>query len=155
MFADPDTYREIYGSHANVQKSWQFGIWPKDATAVSTFACTHKNNHKRKRRNLEFAFCDRAIRSAEPFVTEHTDRWGPILVGGAENTNDGWSEPRNMTEWADSFVFDILCDLCFGWTYETKRPGPNKLRTVPSDVALYMKFTYKVRSSSITHGQLV
>jgi cytochrome P450 len=143
MFSDPDTYREIYGSRANVAKAWQFGIWPKDATAVSTFACTDKDVHKRKRRNLEYAFCDRAVRSAELFVAQHTDRWGPLLAEGA---GDGWSEPRNMTEWANSFVFDILCDLCFGWTYETKKPGPNKLKTVPYDVAQYMKFTYTVRS---------
>lgn len=146
MFSDPGTYRDIYGTHANVQKAWMFGIWPKDATAESTFSCLDKNNHKRKRRNLEFAFCDRAVRSAETYVIGHTDRWGPILVGDAENSSDGWSEPRNMTEWADSFVFDILCDLCFGLTYETKQPGPNKLRSVPSDVAKYMMFTYKVRT---------
>lgn len=142
MFSDPDTYRDIYGAHANVQKAWHFAIWPKDATAVSTFACMEKNAHKRRRRNLEYAFSDRAVRSAEPFVIEHSDRWGPLLVEGA---GDGWSEPRNMTEWSDSYVFDILCDLCFGWTYETKKPGPNKLRTVPHDVAQYMKFTYTVR----------
>lgn len=143
MFADPDTYRDVYGSHANVQKAWQFGIWPKSATSVSTFACTDKNVHRRRRRNLDHAFSDRAVRAAEPFVIEHCDKWGPLL---AEDSGDGWSEPRNMTEWADSFVFDILCDLCFGWTYEVKRPGPNKLRTVPADVANYMKFTYKVSS---------
>ena len=82
------------------------------------------------------------MRGAEPYIIQHSDRWGPILVEGA---GDGWSEPRNMTEWSDSYVFDILCDLCFGWTYETKKPGPNKLRTVPHDVAQYMKFTYTVR----------
>ncbi|KAF2820122.1 cytochrome P450 [Ophiobolus disseminans] len=146
MFSDPNTYREIYGSHANVEKAWQFGIWPKDATAVSTFACTNKTVHKRRRRNLEYAFCDRAVRSAELFVAQHTDRWGPLLAEGA---GDGWSEPRNMTEWANSFVFDILCDLCFGWTYETKKPGPNKLRTVPDDVAQYMKFTYTIFYSPV------
>lgn len=142
MFSDPSTYREIYGTHANVQKAWHFGVWPKDATAVSTFACTEKNAHRRRRRNLEYAFSDRAVRSAEPFVIEHTDRWGPLLAEGAK---DSWSEPRNMTEWSDNFVFDILCDLCFGWTYETKNPGPNKLKTIPHDVAQYMKFTYQVR----------
>ncbi|KAF2704363.1 benzoate 4-monooxygenase cytochrome P450 [Pleomassaria siparia CBS 279.74] len=147
MFSDPDTYREIYGSRANVQKAWQFGIWPKDATAVSTFACTDKNVHKRRRRNLDYAFCDRAVRSAELFVAQHTDRWGPLLAQGAgdgDGDGDGWSEARNMTESANNFVFDILCDLCFGRTYETKSPGPNKLRTVPDDVAQYMKFTYTI-----------
>jgi cytochrome P450 len=142
IFSDPHTYREIYGTHANVQKAWHFGVWPKDRTAVSTFAVQDKYEHRRRRRNLDYAFSDRAVRSSELYVIEHVDRWGAIL---AEGSKDGWSDPRDMTAESDHYVFDILCDLCFGWTYETKKPGPNKLKTVPHDVAQYMKFTYQVR----------
>lgn len=82
------------------------------------------------------------------YVIKHADRWAQLL---AECSGDEWSEPRNMSKWADSLVFDILCDLCFGRSFETKEPGPNKVRSVPDDIAQFMQFTYNV-SSSIEEG---
>ncbi len=136
MFSDPGAYRDIYGSKANVQKSWHVKIRPKDRTAVSTITCIDKATHKRRRRNLEHAFSNRAVRSAEPFVVEHSDRWSLLLVAGTE---DSWSEPRNMTQWADSLIFDMFCDLCSGKTWHEQIQNNSSRHYAVYTVHLYCK----------------
>lgn len=140
----PEALRSIYDTRANVQKARQYAVWPKDSTEVNTFACINKTKHARRRRILTSAISDRAVHSAETYVIRHADRWNELLVDGGK---DDWSEPRNISIWADSLVFDIFCELCFGKSFDTKEPGRNPVRSVPHDIAQFMRFTYNVSSA--------
>jgi hypothetical protein len=49
-----------------------------------------------------------------------------------------------MADWCDYLVFDILGDLCFGKSFETKELGENPLKTVPQAIANVLRFFYPV-----------
>lgn len=76
-------------------------------------------------------------------MAKHIDRWNEILLEGTRDSQ-GWTEPKNMSVWCDYLVFDILGDLCFGKSFETKEPGENKLKAIPHLIAMYMKNYYPV-----------
>lgn len=99
--------------------------------------------HARKRRVLNSAFSEKAIRSAETFVVKHVDRWTELIVDG----NDGkeWTAPQNMSNLADYLVFDIMGDLCFGQSFDLKEVGENQFRHMPHTIADFMQFMYPVR----------
>ena len=100
--------------------------------------------HARKRRVLNHAFSDKALSSSEPIIIRHVDRWCDLLVDGP-----GWSEHRNMTEMADYLLFDILGELCFGKSFETKEPGDNPNKCVPHNIAVYMQLMYPVSDKAL------
>ena len=50
-----------------------------------------------------------------------------------------------MTEWSDYLILDILTELSFGKSFDTKEPGENLKKWVPHDVVRYLKFMYPVR----------
>lgn len=99
--------------------------------------------HARKRRVLNSAFSEKAIRSAETFVVQHVDRWNELLIKG----NDGkkWTKPQNMSNLADYLVFDIMGDLAFGKSFEVKEPGENPFRHMPHTIAESIQAMYPVR----------
>ena len=81
------------------------------------------------------------MRAAGLFIQKHVDRWDDLLTDG-----DGkdWSRPKNMSDWTDYLVFDILCDLCFGRSLDIKEPGVNQFRGIPKGIDTYLTFTYRV-----------
>jgi len=99
--------------------------------------------HARKRRVLNSAFSEKAIRSAEAFVVQHVDRWNELLVVG--NDGESWTEAQNMSDLTDYLVFDIMGDLCFGKSFDLKEPGENPLRHMPHTIADFMQLMYPVR----------
>lgn len=52
-----------------------------------------------------------------------------------------------MTEWSDYLVLDILTELAFGQSFETKEPEKNLKKTIPHSVVRYLKLMYPVRPS--------
>ncbi|KAK1149713.1 hypothetical protein N8T08_005267 [Aspergillus melleus] len=80
----------------------------------------------------------------EPLLAKHVTRWCELLVdgGGAE-----WSSPRKMSDICDHLVLDVLCDLCFGRTVNTKEPGENEYRKIPHIIAFFLKILYPLGHS--------
>ncbi|KAL8724863.1 MAG: hypothetical protein Q9181_006644 [Wetmoreana brouardii] len=105
LFNSPKALWTIYDSRSNVQKAKFYEMHPWKAGAFNTWNCTNKLVHARKRRILNAAFSDKAIRAAEPYVIQHADRWCQLLLNDA---GDVWSAPRDMAEWSNGLVFDIL-----------------------------------------------
>lgn len=83
----------------------------------------------------------------EPLLAKHVDRWCELLVDG-----DGaeWSSPRKMSDTCDHLVLDVLCDLCFGRTVDTKEPGENEYRKIPHVIADFLKILYAVCQSVLS-----
>ncbi|KAL9007636.1 MAG: hypothetical protein Q9173_007140 [Seirophora scorigena] len=95
--------------------------------------------HHKKRRILNLVLSERSIRAAASFIQQHVDRWNELLVDG-----DGrdWSKAKNLSEWSNYLVFDILCDLAFGRSLNIKEPGENPFKGIPKAIHSQLRFSY-------------
>ncbi|KAI3329192.1 cytochrome P450 [Xylariaceae sp. AK1471] len=140
----PTGLKAIYTNNANVEKAEYYKVYPRHVGAVTTWNCIDKTVHARKRRVLNNAFSDKALRSAEPFIHENIDRWCELLeqkIGGRQ-----WSKSLNMADWANYLVFDILGDLCFGKCFDMKEPSSN-LRGVPGLMVSFLELMHPIAFS--------
>lgn len=68
--------KEIYGSRrANVQKADWYRTVDAPSGAFSTHSEIDRGKHAFRRRVLDHAFSDSALRSAEPFVRDNVRLW--------------------------------------------------------------------------------
>ena len=101
--------------------------------------------HARKRKILNQAFTDKSVKHAAKYIIEHTERWIDLLAHDKDSSGgDGWTSARNMSEWNDWLVFDILGDLCFGRSFNVKEPKPNPIRKIPHLVIQHVQLFYPV-----------
>ena len=142
-FQSAQALRDILGFKSNVQRSRDYEIWQKDETDVNTINTSDVALHHKKRRILNLSFTEKSVRAAGVFIQKHVDRWNELLT---DEEGKDWSQPRNISEWNDYLVFDILCDLCFGRSLDIKEPGENPFRHIPKAIHALMKFMYPVRS---------
>ena len=141
VFQSPNAYRSIYNTRANVRRSDSYAVWRKNQHAVNTLNATDPAVHQRKRRILNSAFHEKSIRAAGSFINRHVDRWNELLP---DCDGTGWSKPKNLSDLSDCLIFDILGDLCFGKSFDTKEPGDNPLKVIPDATHSYLKFYYPV-----------
>lgn len=173
LFNSPKANRDVYETKRNVNKGIFYDACPQKTGFNNTWNCTDKAKHARKRRILNAAFSDKAVKSSEHYIIQHADRWCELLLDGGAV---GWSAPRDMAEWSDWLVFDILgesrpprslkivlmlfgfvgtrliplCftgELCYARSFNTKEPGDDELKSVPSLIAGYTRYITKVRSN--------
>jgi cytochrome P450 len=103
-----------------------------------------KRQHSKRRRVLNQAFSEKAVRSAEPFIVKHIDRWNEILLKGTDGAE--WTASQNMSDLAGFIIFDIGCDLLFGTSFDIKEPDENHLKETPHAIAKYLQAMYPVRN---------
>ncbi|KAF7185610.1 Cytochrome P450 monooxygenase [Pseudocercospora fuligena] len=144
----PTGYRTIFGPKGNVRKSDYYRVWPADSRVSNTWNATDVHTHAPKRRVLNHAFSDKALRSAEPFVQSNTDRWCELILDRIpkQGKDDGWSKSLNMAQEINHLVFDILGDLCFGKSFEMKEPS-SKMRYVPELLADFLVLMHPIAFS--------
>ena len=142
-FQSAQALRDILGSKSNVQRSKDYELYQKNEMDISTINTSDVALHHKKRRTLNLIFTEKSIRAAGVFIQKHVDRWNELLT---DQEGKNWSQPRNISEWNDYLVFDILCDLCFGRSLDIKEPGENPFRDIPKAIHSLMKFMYPVRS---------
>ncbi|KFY98846.1 hypothetical protein V500_01542 [Pseudogymnoascus sp. VKM F-4518 (FW-2643)] len=147
LFNSPSAYRAIYQTKANVKKGKFYESFSRNSQYINTVTTVDKIVHARKRRVLNSAFSEKAIRSAETFVVKHVDRWTELIIDG----NDGkeWTAPQNMSNLAEYLVFDIMGDLSFGTSFDLKEAGENRFRHIPHTIAVYMQLMYRISQSPI------
>ncbi|KAF2134348.1 benzoate 4-monooxygenase cytochrome-like protein P450 [Dothidotthia symphoricarpi CBS 119687] len=133
----PSAYRKIFGPTGNVRKADYYKVWPRNVNTHNTWNTTSIDMHSRKRRVMNHAFSESALRSAEGFLHTNIDRWLELLGALAETDGD-WTASLNMCDWMNWLVFDILGDLCFGQSFGMKEPD-SKLRHVPEMMVEYLK----------------
>lgn len=142
LFLDPAAYRDVYGPKANVQRCNTYLVWSRNGNEFNTITTVAPAAHGRKRKMLNQAFTEKAIKNAASFISQHVDRWIELISETAEG--ETWTKSRNMASWNDWLVFDILGDLCFGRSFDTKEPGPNPIRDIPHHIVNYCRFFYPV-----------
>ena len=70
----PTAFKTIFGPKGNVVKTESyFRAWPHDSKMFNTWNTTNIEQHARKRRVLNNAFSDRALRSMEPFLISNAE----------------------------------------------------------------------------------
>ena len=143
VFQSAQAFRDIYGTKSNVQRSKNYEFWQRNKMDVNTLNTSDIALHHKKRRILNLVLNEKSVRAAGLFIQKHVDRWDELLPDG--NGND-WSQSKNLAEWSNYLVFDILCDLCFGRSLNIKEPGENPFKGIPKGIHSYMKLTYPVRS---------
>ena len=86
------------------------------------------------------------MKSAEEFILAHSDRWCDLLA--ERDSENEWSTPKNMAKWCDYLIFDILGDLCFGKSFNSKEPQGEQFREILTAIESYVSFMYPVRRVS-------
>jgi hypothetical protein len=134
--------QEIYGSRkANVRKAEWYRTIDYPSGAYSTHSEIDNSKHAFKRRVLDFAFSDSALRSVKPFIIENVRAWCNQLGSGVENPGD-WTPAKNMNEWNTYLGYDIMGDLTFGKRFNCLYD--KKHRYVPKMMVRGTKFIYVV-----------
>ncbi|KAF9766504.1 hypothetical protein IL306_001101, partial [Fusarium sp. DS 682] len=131
----PTGLKTIYNNKANVKKSEYYKVYPRNVHAITTWNSIDKTAHARKRRVMNHAFSDKALRSCETFIHSNTDRWIELL--DQEIGEKKWSSSLNMARWADHLVFDTLGELCFGKSFGMKEHD-SELRHIPTLMTDFM-----------------
>lgn len=144
VFNSPDAYNSIFSHKANVKRSKFYDAWSRNADDINTLMTSDVDLHATKRRLLNLAFTDHSVKAAGPFIAKHTDRWNELLVESKDKGTDDWSSSRDMTTWAKYLVFDVLMDLCFGASMNTKEPGENPWKTIPLAFDDFVSYNYPV-----------
>jgi cytochrome P450 len=125
-----------------VKKSEYYAVWPRTVDSLNTWSSTSLSMHARKRRVLNYAFSESALRGAEVFIQSNVDRWLELL--GQQTQEKGeWTGSINMADQVTYLVFDILGDLCFGKCFDMKEPD-SKLRHVPEMMIGFMELVSPV-----------
>ncbi|CAJ2501952.1 Uu.00g048050.m01.CDS01 [Anthostomella pinea] len=131
LFCDPNAYADIYGMKSN-----------------STVNTIDPREHAIRRRMLNTAFTDVSANAAAAFMSQHIDRWHQIMLDEHDSTTE-WSASIDLSGKLDHIVFDIMGDLSFGRSFNTKEPGENPLKEVPHTTIQYLKFIYPVCRSPL------
>ncbi|KAI4595388.1 hypothetical protein KJ359_007063 [Pestalotiopsis sp. 9143b] len=142
----PTAYRTLFGPQGNVKKALYYEVWPRNVEALTTWNSTTIATHARKRRVLNQAFSNEALKSIEPFVLSNADRWCELIASEADRGDGGWSQSLNMADWVNWLVFDILGDLCFGKSFDMKEPK-SELRYVPHLMAEFLVLMHPIAYS--------
>ncbi|KAI9781242.1 MAG: hypothetical protein M1816_002425 [Peltula sp. TS41687] len=146
VFQSAKAFTDIYSAKSNVHRSKTYEAWQRNEQDINTLNTSDVAIHRRKRRILNTVFTEKSIRAASLFINRHIDRWNELLLDG-----DGkdWSQPKDLAEWSDYLVFDILGDLCFGKSFEIKEPGENPLKTIPHSIHTYLRFAFPMARSPL------
>ncbi|KAF4499425.1 Isotrichodermin C-15 hydroxylase [Fusarium agapanthi] len=143
----PTGLKTIFTNKANVKKAEYYKSYPRNIHAMTTWNTIDKTIHARKRRVMNNAFSDKAIRSYEPFIQENIDRWFELI--DKEIGEKQWSNSLNMAQWSDHLVFDILGDLCFGKSFGMKEHNSD-LRHIPRLMTDFMALLHPIAYSPFT-----
>jgi cytochrome P450 len=123
-----NTLAALEAIHTNRRANVKRADWYKTIDApsgeFSTQSVIDKNVHGFRRRVLSHAFSARAIRDAEGFI-DHNVR---TLVRklGEDVQSDGWTSPKEFSEWTSYFAFDFTGDLAFGSSFEMMENEENR-----------------------------
>lgn len=135
LFRNPAAHRDIYGSRANVRRADFYNALLLKESLANTFSHTDNAAHTRSRKLLDLAFSNKSIRAASVFMQQHIDRWHELLI---QHSGEDWTEPRNLTNWANYLVLDILGDVCYGKSLSMMEPGENPFRAMPQAITAVM-----------------
>lgn len=116
---------------ANVKKSDWYKLEPAFSGDFSVQTVIDKKEHDFRRRVLQPAFSDSALRAQEQFIDNNVRIF--LAKAGEDVQSDGWTSPKEFSELITRWGFDFISDLAFGSRFglledETHRYLPNLLK---------------------------
>ncbi|KAF3002742.1 hypothetical protein E8E14_005531 [Neopestalotiopsis sp. 37M] len=133
---------------SNVRRSPFYVGLTKDIREQNTLNTIHPAEHAKRRKMLNAAFTDISVNAAATFMSKHIDRWHEILLAEHDSKTE-WSATVDLSEKLDHLVFDIMGDLSFGRSFNTKELGDNPLKEVPDNIIRYLTFYYPMCRSPL------
>lgn len=143
LFCDPQAYADIYSMKSNVRRSHFYEALRRNVREKTTLTTIDVAAHAQKRKLLQQCFTEKSVRAASTFVVKHVARWNQLMMDESSSASE-WSAPVDLSEKIDMLIFDIMGDLSFGKSFDTKEQGENPLRAIPHSIAEYMQFYYGV-----------
>ncbi|KEF61099.1 uncharacterized protein A1O9_02664 [Exophiala aquamarina CBS 119918] len=140
-FSSPKALHQIYGSRAiNVRKSKFYETLDAGPGGATTHTEIDKERHAARRRILNHAFSEAAIRETETFVIDNVGKFIKLIGPNDSENDEGWSTPRNMSDWLNWMAYDIMGNLVFGKSYNCL--GSEEHREMPRLMTEGTKFGY-------------
>lgn len=147
LFDSPRAYNDVHGLRTNIKRSDFYKAWKRGKDDVQTTSSTEPKEHARKRKLLNLVFTEQSLKAANSIIISHVDRWVELLTSGTRENS--WSSAHDISTRVDQLVFDILGDLCFGKTLNTKEPGENDLKKIPHLIMRSVNIGYKLSKSPL------
>lgn len=124
-FRTAGAIRDIYADrNANMIKTGWTYTGLKINASVTTQFLSDRKLHAARRRLLNNAFSESAMKSLEKYVVETIRDWCDHLVEGSEvNGKSGWGNERDMGTWSTLLTIDVLGELCFGARFGAMQTG--------------------------------
>lgn len=155
---------QIYGSRGiNVRKSKFYETLDAGPGGATTHTEIDKERHAARRRILNHAFSEAALRETETFIVDNVRKFVKLIGPDSGATSleakppfkdsekskepdsrdpGGWSTPRNMSDWLNWMAYDIMGNLVFGKSYNCL--GSEEHRKMPRLMTEGTKFGYWV-----------
>lgn len=130
--------------NTNVRKSDWYRLEPAFSGDSSVQTVIGKKEHDFRRRVLQPAFSDSALREQEQFINNNIETF--LVKMGQDVQADGWTSPKEFSEWITFWGFDFISDLAFGSRFNLLEEPTH--RYLPNMVKYGSQFIYYVRSSS-------
>ncbi|KAH6639969.1 cytochrome P450-like protein [Truncatella angustata] len=112
---------KIYGIKANTQKSTYYHVFNDVFKGDSSLTTIDHDLHTIKKRVVSSALSDSSVRAMEDIVLRNIRKFVQHLGESPSihfTEEEGWSSPKNMTDWADYLSFDIMGDICFSGSFQ-------------------------------------
>ncbi|KAF2656844.1 benzoate 4-monooxygenase cytochrome P450 [Lophiostoma macrostomum CBS 122681] len=149
LFNSVRAHNDIYGTRANTFRSSFYRAWKRSEDEIQTMSSDDHASHTKMRKLLNLIFTEQSLRAWSPIVSRNVDRWIELLTGTSGKETEGWSQPVDMATSVDMLMFDIVGELCFGQTFNTKQPGENDLKKLPRLIMNMVTTGYKIGKSPL------
>jgi cytochrome P450 len=148
--------KTIYSQRkANVRKANWYRTLDAGSRIPNVFSQTDKADHAVRRRVLDHAFSDAALASAEDVILRRVKTWVSYL--GNDDAAGDEIPIRNMKDWCDWLVFDLMGELTFSKNVGCIEKPEN--RVIPTVVSNSTRLVYIVRPDTTNwrsqSGQLI
>lgn len=118
MFDDPAAFREIYGFGKNFARGRAYAPMNADPHARPNILFNKDNkNHAWRKRIIQQAFSERALRQSQVYIKDHIDTLSDILNKMPVQEDGKWSQNTNIEKWIYWCIQDSMTDLVFGRSY--------------------------------------
>ncbi|KAM5436431.1 hypothetical protein MferCBS31731_005922 [Microsporum ferrugineum] len=134
--------RQIYHRNANVKKGdWYLTLYASASNAHTVHTEINKEKHGFRRRVMEHAFSDAALRSSEEFIVDNVKICCDQLSKTAASPG-AWGVPQNMNDWSTYLSYDIMGDLTFNTKFNCMKSEDS--RYVPALIITATQFLYNL-----------
>ncbi|KAJ9503526.1 hypothetical protein LTR99_002288 [Exophiala xenobiotica] len=125
-FRTTGALHDIYADRrANVIKTGWTYTGLRINPGITTQLLSDRQLHAARRRLLNNAFAEGALKNLEKYILANIRDWCNYLGESkdGDEKESGWSKERDLGLWATLLTFDVLGDLCFGSSFGAMKNG--------------------------------